>query len=338
MIPVYNCARYLTETLESVLMQCLPEADMQIEVVDDASTDADVEALVEQVGSGRVKYFRQSENVGSLRNFESCINRSRGRLIHILHGDDRIRSGFYQKLESLLRKHPDAGAAFCGYTYMDEAGNKIFDQEPEMNSDGILPDWLPKIAERNHIQYVAVAVRREVYERLGGFYGVTYGEDWEMWTRIARYYPVAYTPEIMADYRKHTGSISGQKFENGKYLEDLASQELMAVYRIHPCSISGQKFENGKYLEDLAYIMSLIQAHLPADQQKIVLKRSKKFYAHYALRIANQLWHLASHRSGAKINIEKALEMHQSPQLYWKVAKLSLKMKFAALPEKLRRR
>ncbi len=308
MIPVYNCARYLTETLESVLMQCLPEADMQIEVVDDASTDADVEALVEQVGSGRVKYFRQSENVGSLRNFESCINRSRGRLIHILHGDDRIRSGFYQKLESLLRKHPDAGAAFCGYTYMDEAGNKIFDQEPEMNSDGILPDWLPKIAERNHIQYVAVAVRREVYERLGGFYGVTYGEDWEMWTRIARYYPVAYTPEIMADYRKHTGSISGQKFLNGKYLEDLA------------------------------YIMSLIQAHLPADQQKIVLKRSKKFYAHYALRIANQLWHLASHRSGAKINIEKALEMHQSPQLYWKVAKLSLKMKFAALPEKLRRR
>ncbi len=308
MIPVYNCARYLTEALESVLMQCLPEADMQIEVVDDASTDADVEALVEQVGSGRVKYFRQSENVGSLRNFESCINRSRGRLIHILHGDDRIRSGFYQKLESLLRKHPDAGAAFCGYTYMDEAGNKIFDQEPEMNSDGILPDWLPKIAERNHIQYVAVAVRREVYERLGGFYGVTYGEDWEMWTRIARYYPVAYTPEIMADYRKHTGSISGQKFLNGKYLEDLA------------------------------YIMSLIQAHLPADQQKIVLKRSKKFYAHYALRIANQLWHLASHRSGAKINIEKALEMHQSPQLYWKVAKLSLKMKFAALPEKLRRR
>jgi len=30
-----------------------------------------------------------------------------------------------------------------------------------------------------------MVVKREVYEKLGGFYGVEYGEDWEMWVRIA---------------------------------------------------------------------------------------------------------------------------------------------------------
>src|SRR3712207_3896442 len=81
MIPVYNCSAFLEECLKSVLVQQLPENDMQIEVIDDASTDADVEALVKQIGKGRVKYFRQKENLGSLRNFETCINRAAGELV-----------------------------------------------------------------------------------------------------------------------------------------------------------------------------------------------------------------------------------------------------------------
>lgn len=54
MIPVYNCAGYLAETLEAVLVQALPPHDMQIEVIDDCSTDADVEALVQEIGKGRI--------------------------------------------------------------------------------------------------------------------------------------------------------------------------------------------------------------------------------------------------------------------------------------------
>ncbi|HET7896220.1 MAG TPA: glycosyltransferase family 2 protein, partial [Flavisolibacter sp.] len=91
MIPVYNCSAYLEETIASVLAQDMGEALMQIEVVDDASTDVDVQALVQQIGGGRVQYYRQAENVGSLRNFETCLNRARGIYVHLLHGDDRVR-------------------------------------------------------------------------------------------------------------------------------------------------------------------------------------------------------------------------------------------------------
>jgi len=76
MIPAYNCTGFLTEALEAVLAQALPPEQMQIEVVDDCSTDADVEALVQAIGKGRIGYFRQPENKGSLRNFETCINRA----------------------------------------------------------------------------------------------------------------------------------------------------------------------------------------------------------------------------------------------------------------------
>ena len=93
MIPAYNCAHLLPETLESILQQDPGPEHMQIMVVDDASTDADIEALVQQIGKGRISFYRQPHNVGSLRNFETCINMASGHLVHILHGDDRVKKG-----------------------------------------------------------------------------------------------------------------------------------------------------------------------------------------------------------------------------------------------------
>ena len=102
MIPVYNCAAYLPETLRSVLQQAPGPDEMQIEVIDDHSTDADVEKLVKEIGRGRIAYCRQPQNVGSVRNFETCLNRSTGHIIHLLHGDDKVRPGFYEKMFSLF--------------------------------------------------------------------------------------------------------------------------------------------------------------------------------------------------------------------------------------------
>src|SRR6266566_1236858 len=95
MIPTYNPrADYLEETLRSVLEQDPGPEQMQIEVVDDASADCP-EDVVQSIGSGRVAFIRQPTNCGAIANFNTCISRSRGELIHILHGDDFVLPGFY---------------------------------------------------------------------------------------------------------------------------------------------------------------------------------------------------------------------------------------------------
>jgi glycosyltransferase involved in cell wall biosynthesis len=296
MIPVYNCSRYLPDALKSVLINDITEEEMQIEVIDDASTDADVEAIVEQIGKGRIKYFRQMENVGSLLNFETCINRSRGNLVHILHGDDRVKKGYYEKIANLFQEYPEAGAAFCRFGYIDGKGKWLYNQPGEMNYEGILPEWIVRIGEHCRIQYVAITVRREVYEKLGSFYGLTYGEDWEMWARIASNYQTVYSPEILAEYRKHSDSITGKKFLTGEYLLDLA------------------------------HAMKLIQVHLPLEQKKSILKKAKKFYAYYGLRKANDLWHISRDKLNVKTSISQALKLHQDFFMYWEIAKLYTKM------------
>src|ERR1700743_576437 len=126
MIPAYNCSNYLRVAMLSVLEQDLGPDRMQIEVIDDCSTDTDVRTLVAEIGKGRIGYYRQPENVGSLRNFETCLNRSRGQWVHLLHGDDYVVQGFYDEIRTLFRTYPEAGAAFTGYYQVKADGEVLY--------------------------------------------------------------------------------------------------------------------------------------------------------------------------------------------------------------------
>ena len=210
MIPTYNCARYLRETLASVLAQDPGPDQMQIEVIDDCSTDHP-QAIIDELAPTRVSFHQQAENRGHTHNFNTCIERSRGRLIHLLHGDDTVRDGFYRTLAQPFHDHPDLGAAFCRYISMNGEGDWESIAALEPDGRGILDGWLERIALGQRLQPPTIVVRRSVYEAIGGFdpRAGLMGEDWEMWVRIAAHYPVWYEPEPLALYRVHDSSITG---------------------------------------------------------------------------------------------------------------------------------
>ena len=221
MIPAYNCTPFLKFTIESVLQQGFAEGVMQIEVIDDCSTDGDVATLVQQIGQGRVHYYRQPHNVGSLRNFETCLNRARGHWVHLLHGDDVVKEGFYAEIERLFKLFTQAGAAIVKNAYINEKGYETGLEKQLLEEPGLLPNWLETIATRQRLQPPAIVVKREVYEKLGGFFAVHYGEDWEMYTRIAAHYPVAYSPKYLAQYRVHQNNITSRAYLKGQHIDDL---------------------------------------------------------------------------------------------------------------------
>ncbi len=223
MIPTYNCMRYLKYTLESVLCQDPGEDKMQIEVVDDCSTDGDVGALTKEIGKGRIAFYRQAENKGSLINFETCINRAKGYYIHLLHGDDLVKEGFYAEIESLFERFPSIGSALTNFNWIDENNVQWGVNRDIIHYSGVINNWLERIASKQLVQPPAVVVKRSTYEALGGFFAVHYGEDWEMWIRIASRYPVAYSPKSLALYRGgHTSNISTESILKGENFKDLS--------------------------------------------------------------------------------------------------------------------
>jgi cellulose synthase/poly-beta-1,6-N-acetylglucosamine synthase-like glycosyltransferase len=123
MIPTYHCAHYLRETLAGILAQDPGPERMQIEVIDDHSTQDDPASVANELGQGRITFYQQPQNVGYINNFETCLHRSRGHLIHLLHGDDCVRYNFYQKMQQIFERHPDIGAAFCRHIIIDDEGH-----------------------------------------------------------------------------------------------------------------------------------------------------------------------------------------------------------------------
>jgi glycosyltransferase involved in cell wall biosynthesis len=218
MIPIYNCREdYLRETLESVLRQDPGPEDMQIEVLDNCSTVGDPEAVVEEMGGGRIGFHRQMHNLGIPGNFNACIERARGHWVHILHGDDTVRPDYYKRARANITAHPEAGAALTRMIYTDGDGQWMGLSELESRVSGILDEgfsWRQLTDQR--IQFVAMVVRRSTYEELGGFRAsLPHCLDWDMWKRVVLSKPIVYNSEPLACYRVHDGMDSNRLIATG---------------------------------------------------------------------------------------------------------------------------
>jgi glycosyltransferase involved in cell wall biosynthesis len=209
MIPSYNPrAAYLEETLRSVLAQDPGPGEMQIEVVDDCSPQGPPVELVHRIAGERVIVHRERKNNGLAGSWNRCIERARGKWVHILHQDDIVLPGFYEHLRKGAEES-DAGAIFCRYAVVNSKGHWMHISGLHRESVGLLDDWHEAITADQPIQCVAIVVRRVVYEHLGGFRPqLRYALDWEMWQRIAAHYSFWFEPAILACYRVHPASVS----------------------------------------------------------------------------------------------------------------------------------
>lgn len=123
MVPTYRPREeYLRQTLESVLRQDPGPEQMQIEVVDDSSPDVDVAALVKSIAGARIAFSRTPRNLGLAGCWNTCLERSRGQWVHILHQDDYVLPGFYQRLEEASRAHPEVSLIAARSFFVDEEG------------------------------------------------------------------------------------------------------------------------------------------------------------------------------------------------------------------------
>jgi GT2 family glycosyltransferase len=209
MIPTCNRTTHLEEALRSVLDQDPGPDQMQIEVVDNDSTKADPEKTVQEIGNGRIAFFRQQQQVGMAANWTTCIRRAIGQCVHILHDDDLVLPGFYARLREGLETVPSAGAAFCRHVSIDGDGHWQWLSPLENKSPGLLVDWLDELAIFQRIQCPAMVVRRATYEALGSFDpSLCYATDWEMWKRIVAHSAIWYEPQVLACYRGHSASAT----------------------------------------------------------------------------------------------------------------------------------
>jgi glycosyltransferase involved in cell wall biosynthesis len=296
MIPTFNCGRFLPQAIASVLAQAPSPDTMQIEVIDDHSTVDDPEKIAEEVGGGRVGFFRQSANVGHTKNFETCLQRARGGLVHLLHGDDYVLKGFYGAMERAFAEIPEAGAAFCRSVLVDEQGHQHSFTSCLQDNSSLLQDALLHLAAEQHIMTPSIVVRRAVYEDLGAFdERLVCAEDWEMWVRIAAHYPVWFEPQPLA------------------------------VYRMHRDSNSGRHVRTGEGIRHIHLAIDIMASHLPGSVAETLSRRAKQTYARSAFDTALALLKQRDFTGGMAV-AKEAFRLSRSPRVFLYAAQRSAKM------------
>jgi glycosyltransferase involved in cell wall biosynthesis len=223
MIPAYNPkAEYLEATLRSVLAQDPGGSQMQIEVLDDCSPAGPPDELVRRVAGGRVAVHREPRNLGLAGIWDRCVERARGQWVHVLHQDDIVKPGFYEKLAPGMESSARPGLAFCRQIFIDGEGREGRMSDLEMPVAGCLPDALLRLAQGQAVQMPSAIVRRSVYQAVGKLRAdLCFTLDWEMWCRIARQFPVWYEPEPLACYRVHGGAETSRLTLSGRDVEDV---------------------------------------------------------------------------------------------------------------------
>ncbi len=208
-IPTYNCAKYLSQAIESVLSQTYD--DFEIVIVDDGSTD-DTRSLVEGYTNkhpSKISYIYQ-ENRGLACARNTAIRNSRGQYIALLDADDMFLPMRLERGMRTFENNPKIGLVHANLSRMSEDGN-VFStpkRDSRLLTGRIFENIFLRCAD---ISIPTILVKKECFNRVGLFdeHLTRLGcEDREMWLRVAWEYEVQYLDEVLGLYRVRKDSMS----------------------------------------------------------------------------------------------------------------------------------
>lgn len=212
-IPTYNRARFLPAAIASIRAQTWPCAE--IVVVDDGSTDDTAEVLT-TLGEGIVHLRQQNAGPAAARN--RGIREARGDLIAFLDTDDRWCPRKIERQVELLRRHASVALVSADMAIEDEHGSALvasnFAKRGLAAFFGDLkgapvPDAPRRLLQLNFINTSTVLARREVLLALDGFdTRLRYGEDLELWLRIAARHDIACVPSVEEIRVEHSSNVT----------------------------------------------------------------------------------------------------------------------------------
>ena len=202
-IPAYNGAALIGETLESLAAQTL--TDFEAIVVDDCSADA-TRDLVRGWADPRVRLIENEVNGGPVRTRNRGVAEARGRYIAGLDQDDLCRPERLARQVAYLETHPTV--ALVGTQAEQLFEGRVSPMSYAPHTTPTLIAWLSWI--ENPLVWSTVMVRGSVARGLDPFTRpeILYAEDFDLYHRVGAHGAVARLDEPLLFYRQHAGGAS----------------------------------------------------------------------------------------------------------------------------------
>ena len=207
-MPTYNCAKFIKETIESVLNQTYE--NWELVIVDDCSND-NTEEVVERFNDKRIKYHKLEKNSGAAVARTTAMKMATGNYMAFLDSDDLWKKDKLEKQLDFMKKN-NYNFTCTAYEQIDEEGNKlnkVIKTKKKANYNRILLDC-------------PVGNSTVVYnvDNLGKFEvpNIRKRNDDALWLQILKKEKFIYgMPDVLMEYRIRNNSISSNKLSLIKY-------------------------------------------------------------------------------------------------------------------------
>lgn len=212
LIPLYNRAKYIEETVLSVLQQ--DYADIELIVIDDGSTDGGDKIVETYAEQNRLQLLRHPGNInkGQSAALNLGLAQAAGEFVAILDSDDLYVEGKIKKQVAYLNEHPRIGLVYGNGKAIDADGNIIYEinydnREEKSDPNEVLLDCYFLLPQNS-------LVRADVYSKAGLFdETLRSGQDHDMLIRLCELTKIAHQPIDSFRYRRHGDSISVNNLE-----------------------------------------------------------------------------------------------------------------------------
>ena len=198
-MPSYNTASFIEETIQSVLNQTY--TNWELIIVDDCSTD-NTDEVLENIKDSRIRYFKNDKNSGAAVSRNKALREARGQWIAYLDSDDIWMP---QKLEKQIHFMETNGYAFSytNYEEIDVNGNKT----------GVRVTGPKKITKTGMFNYCWPGCLTVMFDanKIGliQIEDIKKNNDYAMWLKVCRKANCYLLDEILGQYRKgRVGSVS----------------------------------------------------------------------------------------------------------------------------------
>jgi glycosyltransferase involved in cell wall biosynthesis len=216
----YNHERFLAEALDSVLGQTYPH--LEVIVVDDASTDNSRQRLQAYAAAHpKIRLMLLEQNQGNCRAFNQALAETRGEFIIDFATDDVMLPGrVAAQVQAFSTLGPDYGIVFTDAELIDEASHSLGyfykrDAAGQPRPQVAVGDVYAHVLERFFISSPTLMIRRQVFEKLGGYDETLAYEDFDLMVRAARDFKFYFLDQPLTRRRLHPHQLSQRTYQRG---------------------------------------------------------------------------------------------------------------------------
>lgn len=214
-LPVYNGAQFLRESIKSVINQTYQNWELLI--LDDCSTD-DTPLIAKefQAQDARICYYRNEKNLKLPGNLNKGFSLSKGNYLTWTSDDNIFRPTAFEKMLTALQENPQVQLVYASFQLMDENGRYTQVTHAVPNGKDLILG--------SNVVGACFMYTRNVYETVGDYdTDLFLVEDWDFWQRVFMKFDAVTINEILYDYRQHSNSLTntGRREEFGRVTEKM---------------------------------------------------------------------------------------------------------------------